>query len=88
MIGKTPGYLSSLTNIATKALNLRSSKYISLDLPSARIGFGRLSFQYSAASDWNELQKKLKLESLISFPCLKKQLHKIVTDDVCSCPDR
>ena len=88
MIGKTPGYLSSLLNIATKALNLRSSKYISLDPPSARIGFGRLSFQYSAASDWNELQKTLKLDSFISLPCLKKWLHETVTDDACSCPTR
>jgi hypothetical protein len=25
--------------------------------------FGRLSFQFSAANDWNELQKSLKLET-------------------------
>ena len=88
IIGKTPPYLSSLLNIATKSLNLRSSKYINLDLPSVRIDFGCHSFQYSAAFDWNELQKTLKLDSLISLPCLKKQLHEIVTDDVCSCPAR
>ena len=85
MIGKTPPYLSSLLNIATKARISRSSKFISLELPPARIAFGRLSFQYSAASDWNELQKTLKLESLISLPCLNKRLHDIITDDDCSC---
>jgi hypothetical protein len=39
-------------------------RYISLVIPKV---FGRLSFQFSAASDWNELQKSLKLESFIYF---------------------
>ena len=38
------------------------------------ISFGRLSFQFSAAVDWNELQKSLKLESYISLTNFKHQL--------------
>ena len=36
-----------------------------------RNGHGRLSFQFSATSDWNELQKSLKLETHISLSRLK-----------------
>jgi hypothetical protein len=40
---------------------MRSSRYISLVIPKANTPFGRLSFQFSAANDWNELQNSLKL---------------------------
>jgi hypothetical protein len=35
---------------------MRSSRYISLVTPKANSSFGHLSFQFSAANDWNELQ--------------------------------
>jgi hypothetical protein len=50
-----------------------SSRYILLVIPKANTYFGRLSFQFSAASDWNELQKSLKLE--ISLSNFKHQLQ-------------
>jgi hypothetical protein len=56
---------SSLITIATLTRSTRSSRYISLVIPKANTCFGRLSFQFSAANDWNELQKSLKLESYI-----------------------
>jgi hypothetical protein len=31
--------------------------YISLVIPKANSSFGRLSFQFSTANDWNELKK-------------------------------
>jgi len=49
------------------------SLYITLVATKARTSFGRLSFQFSAANDWNTLQKSLKLEStvpLITFKSL------------------
>jgi hypothetical protein len=51
-----------------------SSRYISLVNPKANSSFGRLSFQFSAANDWNELQKSLKLETHISLTSFKHQL--------------
>jgi hypothetical protein len=53
---------------------MRSSRYISLVIPKANTYFGRLSFQFSAANDWNELQKSLKLETYISLSNFKHQL--------------
>uniref|UniRef100_A0A8C7JFN7 Reverse transcriptase domain-containing protein n=1 Tax=Oncorhynchus kisutch TaxID=8019 RepID=A0A8C7JFN7_ONCKI len=65
MLGKAPPYLSSLVTMATPIRSTRSSRCISLIIPKANTSFGRLSFQYSAACDWNELQKSLKLETYL-----------------------
>jgi hypothetical protein len=56
MLGKAPPYLSSLVTITTPTRSTRSSRYISLVIPKANTSFGHLSFQFSAASDWDELQ--------------------------------
>jgi hypothetical protein len=44
---------------------------MSLVTPKANSSFGRLSFQFSAANDWNKLQKALKLETHISLTSFK-----------------
>ena len=67
LLGKAPPYLSSLVTIATPTRSTRSSRYISLVIPKANTSFGSLSFQFSAANDWNELKKSLKLENYISL---------------------
>ena len=67
MLDKSPTYLSSLVTIATPTRSMHSSRYSSLVIPKAITSFGCLSFQFSAANDWNELQKSLKLESYISL---------------------
>ena len=53
-------------------------------LPKANSSFGRLSFQFSAADDWNELQKSLKSETHISLTSFKHQLSEELTDH-CTC---
>ena len=63
---------------------MRSSRYISLFIPKAYSPFGRLSFQFSAANDWNELQKTLKLETYISLTNFKHQLSEQLTNH-CTC---
>ena len=84
LLGKAPPYLSSLVTIATPTRSTRSSRYISLVIPKANISFGRLSFQFSAANDWKELQKSLKLETYITLTNFKHQLSEQLTDR-CSC---
>jgi hypothetical protein len=81
MQGKAPPYLSLLVTITTPT---RSSRYSSLVIPKANTPFGRLSFQCSAASDWNKSQKSLKLETYISLTNFKHQLYEQLTDR-CSC---
>ena len=49
-------FLSSLVTIAAPTRNTSSSRNISLVTPKANSSFGRISFQFSAANDWNELQ--------------------------------
>ena len=73
LLGKAPPYLSSLVTI-TPNRSTCSSRYISRVIPKANTSFGRLSFQFSAANDWNELQKSLKLETYISLTNFKYQL--------------
>jgi hypothetical protein len=84
LLGKAPPYLSSLVTIAAPTRSTRSSRYISLVTPKAISSFGRLSFQFSAANDWNEFQKSLKLETHISVTSFKHQLSEQLTDH-CTC---
>jgi hypothetical protein len=49
MLGKALPYLSSLVMITTPTHSTR--------IPNTNTSFGCLSFQFSAASDWNKLQK-------------------------------
>jgi hypothetical protein len=71
LLGKAPPYLSSLVTIAAPTRSTHSSRYMSLVTPKANSSFGRLSFQFSAANDWNKLQKALKLETHISLTSFK-----------------
>jgi hypothetical protein len=65
LLGKAPPYLSSLVTIAASTHSTRSNRYISLVIPKANTSFGHLSFLFSAANGWNELQKSLKLETYL-----------------------
>uniref|UniRef100_A0A8K9XME0 Reverse transcriptase domain-containing protein n=1 Tax=Oncorhynchus mykiss TaxID=8022 RepID=A0A8K9XME0_ONCMY len=84
LLGKAPPYLSTLVTRAAPTRSTRSSRCISLVTPKANSSFGRLSFQFSAAHDWNELQKSLKLETHISLTSFKHQLSEQLTDH-CTC---
>ena len=84
LLGKDPPYLSSLVTIAAPTRSTHSSRYISLVTLKANSSFGRLSFQFSAANDWNKLQKPLKLETHISLTSFKHQLSEQLTDH-CTC---
>jgi hypothetical protein len=87
LLGKAPPYVSSLVTIATPTRSTPSRRYISLVIPKANTYFGRLSFQFSAANDWNKLQKSLKLESYISLSSFKHQLSAQLTDHcICTQP--
>ena len=84
MLGNAPPYLSSLVSRTTPTRSTRFSRYISLVITKANTSFGRLSFHLSAANDWNQLQKSLKLETYISLTNFKHQLSEHLTD-CCSC---
>jgi hypothetical protein len=84
LLGKAPPYLSSLVTIAAPTCSTHSNRYISLVIAKSNSSFGHLSLQFSAANDWNELQKSLKLETHISITSFKHQLSEQLTDH-CTC---
>lgn len=84
LLCKTPPYLQALISRAIPTMNLRSSRYITLVATKARTSFGRLSFQFSAANDWNTLQKSLKLESTVPLITFKSLLANLLSDH-CTC---
>jgi hypothetical protein len=79
LLGKAPPYLNSQVTIAAPTRSTLSSRYISLVTPKANSSFGRLSLPFSAANDWNKLQKPLKLETHISLTSFKHQLSEQLT---------
>ena len=80
-LGKAQPYLSSQVTIPTPTPSTESSRIIALVIPKANTSFGCLSFQFSNANDWNELQKSPKLISLSNFI---HQLSEQLTDH-CTC---
>ena len=57
LLGLTPPYLRYLLQPSSSTYNTRSAIHILLKVPKAHTFLGRSSFQFAAASDWNELQK-------------------------------
>ena len=53
-------------------------------MPVTHTSLGRSSFQFAAASDWNELQKTLKLDSFISISSFKDSIMDTLNDN-CGC---
>jgi hypothetical protein len=80
LLGKDLPYLSSQVTIAAPTRSTCSSRYISLVTPKANSSFGCLFFQFSAANDWNELQKSLKLETHMSLTNFMHQLSEHLTN--------
>ncbi len=48
--------------------------------------WGKTSFKYAAASDWNLLQKQMKLQNLVSYNYFKSLLCNLESNlTVCNC---
>ena len=84
LLGLTPHYLTYLLQPSSSTYNTRSASHILLKVPKANTSLGRSSFQFAAASDWNELQQTLKLDSFISISSFKDSIMDTLTDS-CGC---
>ena len=82
LLGLTPPYLRYLLQPSSSTYNTRSASHILLKFPKAHTSLGRSSFQFAAASDWNELQQTLKLDSFVSS--FKDSIMDTLTDS-CGC---
>ena len=84
LLGLTPPYLRYLLQPSSSTYNTRSASHILLNVPKAHTSLGRSSFQFAAASGWNELQQTLKLDSFISISSFKDSIMDTLTDS-CGC---
>jgi hypothetical protein len=84
LLGLTPPYLRYLLQSSSSTYNTRSAIHILLKVPKAHTSLGRSSFQFAAASDWNELQQTLKLDSFISISAFIDSIMDNHTDS-CGC---
>ena len=62
LLGLTPPYLRYLLQRSSSTYNTRSASHILLKVPKVNTSLGRSSFQFSTASDWNELQQYTQTE--------------------------
>ena len=85
LLGKNPSYLSSLLVLSRSTYRTRSSELIKLINPLTRTTFGRNSFHFAAAFDWNKIQDTLKLTAFISQSAFKQKLNYVLVDPPCSC---
>ena len=87
ILGLLPSYLGKyLSQKSTGSQNLRSQDFFLLTVPRVRTVLGSRAFSYAAPSAWNELQKTLKLQDLVSldaFKVLLKNVEASTTD--CRC---
>ena len=84
LLGQSPPYLCQLLQTTFAAYNTRSAHHILLKVPKTNSVFGQLSFQAAAASDWNDLQKLLKLENFIPKSIFKNSILDALTE-TCNC---
>jgi hypothetical protein len=75
LFGLTPPYMRYLLQPSSSTYNTRSASHILLKVPKAHTSRGRSSFQFAAASDWNEMQQTLKLDSFIYNLFIQKINH-------------
>uniref|UniRef100_A0A8C7LFM3 Uncharacterized protein n=1 Tax=Oncorhynchus kisutch TaxID=8019 RepID=A0A8C7LFM3_ONCKI len=68
--------------MATPTRSTRSSRCISLIIPKANTSFGRLSFQFSAACDWNEFSKNFLAPTINSENCFMDCVRDSTTREV------
>ena len=65
--GMVPSYICSMLVQNPSPYQTRSSDFLTLKVPFANSELGKAAFSVRAPSDWNELQKTLKIRSLSSL---------------------
>ena len=84
ILGKFPLYLCNLLSVCSGTYQLRSSKWLLFNVPRVITELGKTAFSYLAPWGWNNLQKELKLETLMSLNEFKTTIKSVVME-TCSC---
>ncbi len=75
ILGHLPNYLCCfIQRTLFGNHSLRSQSNDNLCVSFVRTELGKTSFKYAAASDWNLLQKQMKLQNLVSYNNFKSLL--------------
>ena len=84
LLGLSPPYLCQLLQISSASYNTQSARHILLKVPKTLSVLGQSSFRAAAATDWNNLQKTLKLDTFISKSAFKASVTATL-NDTCHC---
>ncbi len=76
-VGGQPVSAQTIRRTPHQGYNLRSSRYILLNVPLMKTEFGKTAFIYSAPTAWNEIQRSLKLTVFISINEFKLYLNQL-----------
>ncbi len=87
ILGNLPNYLCYfIQRTLFGNHSLRSQSNYNLCVSFVRTELGKTSFKYAAASDWNLLQKQMKLQNLVSYNYFKSLLCNLESNlTVCNC---
>ncbi len=87
ILGPMPNYLCCfIQRTLSGNHSLRSQSNYNLCVSFVRTELGKTSFKYAAASDWNLLQKQMKLQNLVSYNYFKSLLCNLESNlTVCNC---
>ena len=84
ILGKLPSYLCSFLYSSSTGYQLRSSNLLLFSVPRVFTDLGKTAFSFNAPWSWNNLQKELKLDSIISLNEFKSIIKSVVTE-ACGC---
>ena len=84
LAGKVPLYLSSLLKHREISYFTRSQSYITLEVPHTSSKLGETAFYSYAPVKWNEIQKSLKMDTLISVKDFKVLIDGFYSEN-CTC---
>ena len=79
ILGKLPFYLNQKFMPLESSHNLRSHRWFQYKVPPIRTQAGKASLFYYGPWSWNDLQAKLKLETLISLNDFKLRVKEVLT---------
>ncbi len=87
ILGHLPNYLCCfIQRTLSGNHSLHSQSNYNLCVSFVRTELGKTSFKYAAASDWNLLQKQMKLQNLVSYNYFKSLLCNLESNlTVCNC---
>ena len=84
LLDTLPPYICALLSQTSNSYCTRSSELLLLNIPRIRTDFGETAFSFCAPTAWNNLQRTLKLDTLVPLSHFKSLLNTYFSP-VCTC---